>query len=162
MSPILFWILGLCSLAAGLIAVTHKKPVVCVQGLVGLMAANALLFLFLSATLLALEMLVILAAAGALVWFVFLRPKRLRLAAPGRVRISLARLLAGAAAGALFWVVWSALERTPQLAFPASAVGALDPLLWLGAGLLVGLAALFTAMVVVGQRRWQDHKDEAP
>jgi NADH:ubiquinone oxidoreductase subunit 6 (subunit J) len=116
MNPILFWLLGVFSIACGLIAILHKRPYRGAQGLVGLMGANAVIVFLLSSNLLGIEMLLVTLGGGVLAWTVIPRWESMKLGVPGLSRFSLAKLFAIGLPLALGVILWPVLLKvqTPR------------------------------------------------
>jgi len=156
MQPILFWTLGIGSLVTAGVAVLSAKPLRCLMALLGLMGLNSMIFLTLSASVLALELIVLTTGALSLVWFVLIRPGRMRLGMPGRKRFGLGMFVALWVVGWLGQGVLDVLRISP------------DPLpncwqtrqgigdLWIGVAISVGLVAIVTCYVIVSVRRQEE------
>ena len=140
-------------------AVTQRKPIRCLQGLVILMAANAINLFILSAPLLAVELLVVSLGAAVLVWMILLKPGRMKLAAPGRTRYNITKFMAFFVALWLFAVIWLAVVHSSSASENSfvpeqSQAGVMG----LVAVLLLGTAVL-SAVVVVANRRHQEEEN---
>jgi len=157
----LFWCLAVLSLLASGLAVTAGRPSRAMAAGVGVLLVDACLVFGLGAPLLALEMLLLGLAAALLLWALVLRPGRLRLGAPGRLRMNISRLLAFGAALYLAVLLSWALGATPgvQPAPARSLGGEFGP--W-AAGVLLGGAAAAAWVVVLARRRRPDEPGEAP
>jgi NADH:ubiquinone oxidoreductase subunit 6 (subunit J) len=162
MQPILFWIVGAISLLAGFLAIGHPRPLRSTQGLVALMTANAVILFMLSATLLALELLVVNLGAALVVWFVLVRPRRMKLGSPGRLRFNITKLLALFVAIWTCAIIWWAMDRVPAQMMesqdvcrsgvtPGTVLGG-EVAAWMAVFLLT-VAAMVTAVVVVVRRK---------
>jgi len=158
--PILFWVIGSISIFACLLAIGHRKPLRCTQGLVALLLSNAVLLFLLSAPLLAIELIVVTLGASSVVWIVLVRPGRMKLGTPGRTRYNITKVIS------LFITLWLSTvliltvfrAREPGSPEPTSFVPAAE----LGAVLamfILGIAAT-TAYLVVVTRRRQDEEGE--
>jgi NADH:ubiquinone oxidoreductase subunit 6 (subunit J) len=109
MQPILFWIVGVISILASFVAVSHRKPLGSAKGLVGLMAANSVILFLLGTTLLAVELIVVVLGTAVLVWIVLIKQGKMKLATPGRTRYNITKLVAFFMALWLFFVLWWAV-----------------------------------------------------
>ncbi len=160
MLPIGFWILGVLSLLAGLLAVGARRPARSVQALVVVLAATAGMVALLGAPLLAFEMLLVIAGTAALIWVVVVRPGRMRLGPPGRARLNVTRMVGFFVClwlvSLLLWTLAESPGGPPQR--PAG------PGLSVGFGLWAALAVLgssaVTAWSVVAVRRHRDAERE--
>ena len=94
MEPILFWILGVISVTAGLFAITDRKPLRSIFALIVLMVSNAMMLFVLSLPVLAIELLVVTLGAFSAVWLVLRRSGRLKLGTPGRKRFNITKFIA--------------------------------------------------------------------
>ena len=160
MKPILFWVIGSISIFACLLAVGHRKPLRCTQGLVALMLSNAVLLFFLSAPLLAIELMVVTLGALAVVWIVLIRPGRMKLGVPGRTRYNITKVISLFIALWLSTVLILTVFRAKEPG--SSEVSSFVPAGELGAVLsifILGIAAT-TAYLVVLTRRRQDEEGE--
>jgi NADH:ubiquinone oxidoreductase subunit 6 (subunit J) len=161
MQPILFWSLAVISLVASALAVTTGRPVRALLLGVAVLGVDAGLVFGLEAPLLALEILLVGAAAALLSWTLVVRPRRLRLGAPGRVRMNISRLLAlGAVLYLCVLLVW-ALAASPDVEpQPSGSLGG-EFGSW-AAGALLGGAATSAWVVTLSRRRRPDEPGEAP
>lgn len=159
MQPILFWVTGAVSLAAGLVAVGHARPQRSTQGLLALMAANAVILLLLSTTLLAFELLLVILGTAVVVWMVLVRPGRMRLGAPGRRRYNITKFLAFFMAIWLCAIVWWALNQSIKPA--GKCAEGFCPQVEFGACMAVFILSIaaVSAAVVVRIRRREDRED---
>jgi len=161
MQPILFWMVGAVSLLASLLAVLHPRPLRATQGLVALMAANALILFMLSATVLAIELLVVNLGASVVVWWVLIRPRRMKLGAPGRLRLNVTKFIAFFVALWFCALVWWAIihapvqpaERPVGPGLPAEQ-GAWTAVFLLG-------VAVVTSLLLVAVRRRADREEDS-
>jgi hypothetical protein len=161
MPPILFWSLAVLSLVAAVYAVTTGRPARALLGGVAVLLLDAGLVFGLGAPLLASEVLLVGVAGALLTWSLVLRPRRLRLGAPGRVRMTISRLLAlGAVLYLCVLLVW-ALSASPDVEpQPGLCLGG-EFGSW-AAGALLGGAAATAWVVTLARRRRPDEPGEAP
>lgn len=166
MQPILFWIVGAFSLLAGLLAIVHPRPLRSTQGLVALMTANAVICLMLSAPLLALELLVVNLGAALVVWFVLVKPKRMKLGSPGRLRFNITKFLAFFVAIWICALLWWALNQshsrvleTQKACLPEGPGGQLGGELAAWLAILLLSVAVVTSLAVVMVRRRRDREE---
>jgi len=166
MQPILFWIVGAVSLLAGLLAISHPRPLRSTQGLVALMTANAIIYFMLSATLLALELLVVNLGAALVVWFVLVRPRRMKLGSPGRLRLNITKFIAFFMAIWICAMIWWALTQVPSrilesqdACLPAAEGNQLSSELAAWTAVFLLSISVVTALVVVMVRRQKDPED---
>lgn len=160
MQPILFWVVGTVSLLAGLLAVLHPRPLRATQGLVALMTSNALILFMLSATVLAIELLVVNLGATAVVWWVLIRPRRMKLGAPGRLRLNVTKFVGFFVALWFCSLVWWAIIHAPL--WPADCPPGPGLAAEKGAWTAVFLlgVALVTSLLVVTVRRGDDREED--
>ena len=160
MQPILFWVVGAISLVAGLVAVGHARPQRCTQGLVALMAANAVLLFLLSTALLAFELLLVILGTAVVVWMVLVRPGRMKLGAPGRRRYNITKFLAFFMAIWLCAVVWWALNHSVKPA--GKCAEGFCPQVEFGAWMAIFVLSIAAAstVVVVRIRRSEDQEGD--
>lgn len=160
MNPIVFWSIGTVSLVTSLIAVASRKPVGSLRALVLLTTANSLLVLGLGATLLGLEMLLGTAVAAGLVWWAVLRPRKMKLAVPGRARLNVSKMVGFFSAlsltGLLVWAIWHSVRLDGRVASPG--YDAADGMV---AGLFVVGSALVLCFLLVQTRRREDAEEAA-
>ena len=158
MQPILFWVVGAISLMAGLVAVGHARPQGSTQGLVLLMAANAVLLFLLSTTLLAFELLMVILGTAVIVLMVLVRPGRMKLGAPGRRRYNITKFLAFFMAIWLCAVVWWALNHSVKPA--GKCAEGFCPQVEFGAWMAIFVLSIAAAstFVVVRIRRKEDQE----
>ncbi|HOX47140.1 MAG TPA: hypothetical protein PK668_26335 [Myxococcota bacterium] len=161
MQPILFWSLAVISLLASASAVTTGRPVRALLLGVIVLGVDAGLIFGLGAPLLASEVLLVGAAAALLTWTLVVRPRRLRLGAPGRVRMNISRLLAlGAVAYLTVLLVWAIAASPDVEPQPGDHLGG-EFGSW-AAGALLGGAAAAAWVVTLARRRRPDEPGEAP
>ena len=160
MQPILFWVVGAISLMAGLVAVGHARPQRSTQGLVALMAANAVLLFLLSTTLLAFELLIVILGTAVIVLMVLVRPGRMKLGAPGRRRYNITKFLAFFMAIWLCAVVWWALNHSVKPA--GKCAEGFCPQVEFGAWMAIFVLSIAAAstVVVVRIRRKEDQEGD--
>ena len=160
MQPILFWVVGAISLMAGLVAVGHGRPQRSTQGLVALMAANAVLLFLLSTTLLAFELLIVILGTAVVVLMVLVRPGRMKLGAPGRRRYNITKFVAFFMAIWLCAVVWWALNHSVKPA--GKCAEGFCPQVEFGAWMAIFILSIAAAstMVVVRIRRSEDQEGD--
>jgi NADH:ubiquinone oxidoreductase subunit 6 (subunit J) len=158
MQPILFWVVGAISLMAGLVAVGHARPQKSTQGLLALMAANAVLLFLLATTLLAFELLLVILGTAVVVWMILVRPGRMKLSAPGRRRYNITKLLAFFMAIWLCAVVWLALSHSVKPAGRCSKE--FCPQVEFGAWMAIFILSIaaVSAVVIVRVRRGEDRE----
>jgi len=156
MQPILFWTLGVGSLVAAGVAVLSAKPLRCLMALLALMGINSLIFLLLSASVLALELVVLTTGAFSLAWFVLVRPGRMRLGMPGRKRFGLGMFVALWIVGWLGRGVLDVLKISPDPLINCwqTRQGIGD--LWIGVAISVGMVAIVTCYVIVSVWRQEE------
>jgi hypothetical protein len=113
------------------------------------MLSNAVLLFFLSAPLLAIELMVVTLGALAVVWIVLIRPGRMKLGVPGRTRYNITKVIS------LFIALWAKEPGSPEASsfVPAGELGAVLAIF------ILGIAAT-TAYLVVLTRRRQDEEGE--
>ena len=159
MQPILFWMVGAVSLLACLLAVLHPRPLRATQGLVALMTANAMILFMLSSTVLAIELLVVNLGATAVVWWVLIRPRRMKLGAPGRLRLNITKFVAFFVALWFCSLVWWAIIHTPVTVGerPAGTGLPAEQGAWT-AVFLLGVAVV-TSLLLVAVRRRADREE---
>ena len=160
MQPILFWVVGAISLMAGLVAVGHARPQGSTQGLVALMAANAVLLFLLSTTLLAFELLIVILGTAVIVLMVLVRPGRMKLGAPGRRRYNITKFLAFFMAIWLCAIVWWALNHSVKPA--GKCLEGFCPQVEFGAWMAIFVLSIAAAstFVVVRIRRKEDQEGD--
>jgi NADH:ubiquinone oxidoreductase subunit 6 (subunit J) len=159
MQPILFWIIGAFSLVASLLAVGHPRPLRSTQGLLALLLTNVLILFMLSATLLAIELVVVTLGAAAVLWFVLMRPRKMKLGIPGRLRLNITKFIGFFVAVWVCTLLWLAISDAPardRSCIPTEPEGVMSG--WLAAITAVMLLAIsaVTAISVVVDRRRQD------
>jgi hypothetical protein len=118
------------------------------------MVANAAMLFMLSVTVLAIELTMVVLLAVAVVYFVLVRERRMKLGSPGRLRLNITKVVAGFVGiwlcALLFWALVHKAE--PQTSceptFPLGAdVGA-----WL-ALVPIGIAVMTSVLIVIVRRR---------
>jgi hypothetical protein len=160
MVPFVFWLGASISLVAAGIAVFGRRPILSVAGLGGLMLANSILFLLLSAPLLAFELLLASLGVGLGFWVVLVRPRHLQLAAPGRVRFSVGRLVSLFVAGGLGALLVGVLDQVPELSSNRPPVHSLVSG-WMGAWVTIFLVCtvVVTTVLVVRFARQPNERE---
>ncbi len=160
MLALVFWLGAFISLVASGVGVFGRRPILNVAGLVGLMAANSILFFLLSAPLVAFELLLASIGVGLGFWVVLVRPRHLQLAAPGRERFSFSRLVSLLVAGGFCALLVGALDQAPELSSPRRpAHSVLSGWMWTWVTIfLIGTVVATTALLVRFAR--QPHEKE--
>lgn len=160
MLPFVFWVGAFASLVAAGIGVFGRRPILSVAGLVGLMLTNSILFVLLSAPLLAFELLLGSLGVGFGFWVVLVRPKRIQLAAPGLERLSLSRIVSLLVAGGFGALLVGVLDQAPEISSSRPPVHSFLSG-WLGAWVAIFLlcTVAVTSVVLVRFARQPDERE---
>lgn len=135
MLPIVFWVVATLAVAAALGVAIHRRPVGSILALMILLLLDSVNLFLLGAPLLAVELAVVALGGTAGVWLVLVYRKRERLGVPGRVRFTLAKLVA---LGIVLWLAF--LLGEVLCAAPISKAGRmLEP----GGVVMGGVMAIF-------------------
>jgi NADH:ubiquinone oxidoreductase subunit 6 (subunit J) len=161
MQPIAFWIVGVISLLAALMAVGARRPAFSAKAFIVVLLCSSIAFLLLEAPLLASEILLVCVGGGFLVWLVTIRHRLLRLGPPGRARLNVTRLVG------FFIALWlGGLLIWALLQLPVGVIGTPTDQLEAGFGfwsavVLIGTAVVTSWLVIANRRRETAVEDES-
>jgi hypothetical protein len=151
---VIFWILGVFSIAAALLAVVPGKALRSIQGVTALMVVNSAILLLLHAWVLAAVLFGFNLAAAAVAWTVLRRTGGAKLATPGRVRFGIAKFGALVMVGLLTAVLIRAVFKSAALGAAPAGPSAAH---WVSGVLLAGFllinAGITTLFLVRARRR---------
>ncbi len=161
MHPVFFWLLGIISLVAALVAVGHSKPLKSILGLLVLMVTNSALLLSLSSSLVGIEWIAISLGGLVALWVLMIKPNRLNLGPAGRARLNSMRVLAAIVLVCfLVAIVWFAMHKVaPDATCPIPVCLSEQHGAWISLYLL-GLSTVVACVLVLFKNRRQSGGEE--